>query len=77
MLDAAGGVMHLPALGRILDPSHELKLYDEEVPRDGVAVTRSYSAARWLDGSPMVWAARRKRPRRPEKPSGLRFDVAE
>ena len=77
MLDAQGGVLALPALGRILDPSHELKLFDEEVPRDGVAVTRTYSAARWTNGAPLVWAARRKRPRRPEKPSGLRFDVGE
>src|SRR5438132_12769389 len=37
MLDAQGGVRALPALGRILDPSQELKLFDEEVPRDGVA----------------------------------------
>jgi len=63
--------------GIILEPSHELLLQDEEVPREGARVTRSYQYARWTDGSTHLWVGRRKQPGRGEGSSGLRFDVAE
>ncbi len=38
--------------GLIFDPRHELLLQgDEEVPREGARVTRSYQYSRWIDGS--------------------------
>src|SRR5262249_21944666 len=59
--------------GRILDPGQELLLYDEEVPREGARVTRSYQYARWIDGSTHLWIGRRTQPGRGEGSSGLRF----
>ncbi|HEY0375614.1 MAG TPA: hypothetical protein VGC87_01500 [Pyrinomonadaceae bacterium] len=63
--------------GRILEPGRELLLRDEEVPREGARVTRSYQYARWIDGSTQLWAGRKKQPGRGEGSSGLRFDVLE
>lgn len=69
----------VPARGRILtpDPGRALALYEEEVPREGVRVTRSYQYTRWCDGSTHVWIGRRKQIGRGEGSSGLRFDVVE
>jgi hypothetical protein len=64
-------------LGRILEPGRDLRIPDEEVPREGVQVTRGYQLARWTDGSTHLWMARRKRTGRGEGWSGLRFDVVE
>jgi hypothetical protein len=64
------------AQGRILNPdSDRLGIFEEEVPREGVRVTRSYQATRWHDGSTHLWVGRRKRVGRGEGSSGLRFDT--
>ena len=67
------------AMGRILDPDagRALELYEEEVPREGVRVTRNYQYTRWFDGSTHLWIGRRKQIGRGEGSSGLRFDTAE
>ena len=72
--DGSQAVVH--GLGRILtpDPGHALQLYEEEVPREGVRVTRSYQFTRWIDGSSHLWVGRRKGVGRGEGSSGLRFD---
>lgn len=62
------------ALGRILESGHALSLFEEEVPREGVRVTRSYQFTRWIDGSSHLWVGRRKGVGRGEGSSGLRFD---
>jgi hypothetical protein len=62
------------AQGQALNSSGALLLYDEEVPREGVHVTRSRRMARWIDGSTWVWTAFRKQVGRGEGSSGLRFD---
>lgn len=63
-------------LGRILEPDEPLALQDEEVPRAGIEVTRSYQLARWIGGATHLWCGRYKRPGRGEATSGLRFDQA-
>ena len=65
------------AIGRILnpDPGHALELHEEEVPREGVRVTRHYQYTRWFDGSTHLWIGRRKQIGRGEGSSGLGFDV--
>ncbi|MCW5798287.1 MAG: hypothetical protein KIT40_07305 [Nitrospira sp.] len=63
--------------GRLLEPNRELLLFEEEVPREGARVTRTYQYARWIDGSTHLWIGRRKGPDRGEGSSGLQFDVAE
>lgn len=51
-----------------------LWLHEEEVPRSGVQVIRTWQHARWHDGSRHLWPARRKLTGRGEGDSGLRFD---
>ncbi len=62
------------AVGRILESGNELSLFEEEVPREGVRVTRSYQFTRWIDGSSHFWVGRRKGVGRGEGSSGLQFD---
>lgn len=62
------------ALGRILESGHALSLFEEEVPREGVRVSRSYQFTRWIDGSSHCWVGRRKGVGRGEGSSGLQFD---
>lgn len=66
-----------PALGRILESGQELSLFEEEVPREGIRVTRSYQFARWIDGSAHLWIGRSKDIGSGEGSSGLRFDLLE
>jgi hypothetical protein len=53
-----------------------LRLAEEEVPRDGAVVTRSYQLARTPSGATVLWIGRRKRVGEGEGWSGLRFDTA-
>jgi hypothetical protein len=65
-------------LGQILSvPNQILRVNEEEVPREGAHITRTYQYARWTDGSSHVWMGRRKETGRGEGLSGLRFDVIE
>jgi len=68
------------AHGRILNPDtnqNGLGIFEEELPREGIRVTRSYQLTRWLDGSTHLWMGRRKRVGSGEGSSGLRFDRLE
>lgn len=49
-------------------------LHEEEVPRAGTIVTRSFQRARWFDGKVYTWIGRRKETGRGEGASGLIFD---
>jgi hypothetical protein len=62
------------ALGEILATGGELLLRDEEVPREGMRVTRQYELARWIGGTTFLWAGRKKQVGRGEGSSGLAFD---
>jgi hypothetical protein len=77
VLNTDGVPTAVPAKGCILlpEPGYPLALYEEEVPREGVRVTRSYQYTRWHDGSTHVWMGRRKQIGRGEGSSGLHFDV--
>ncbi|MEP6729178.1 MAG: hypothetical protein ABJE10_01005 [bacterium] len=52
-------------------------LYDEEVPREGVRITRRRRMTRWVDGSSWVWTAFRNEVGRGEGSAGLVFDSLE
>ena len=54
-----------------------LRIEEEEVPREGALVERSFQYARWFEGSGLLWLGRRKTVGRGESSSGLRFDVME
>lgn len=60
--------------GRILESGNRLSLFEEEVPREGLRVTRSYQFTRWIDGSSHCWIGHRKGVGRGEGSSGLQFD---
>ncbi|HVF15339.1 MAG TPA: hypothetical protein VNA21_00455, partial [Steroidobacteraceae bacterium] len=62
------------AQGRILDFGRETLIYDEEIPREGIHVTRHYQCARWIDGSTWTWMSNHKAIGRGGGSSGLRFD---
>lgn len=59
--------------GLLITPG--LWVYEEEVPRDGVIVTRRPVLARWSDGSWHIWVRRQKAPGTGESSSGLAFDT--
>lgn len=62
---------------RNVDPADEpaQRLEDEEVPREGVVVTRAAQFTRWIGGERLHWIGRRKAVGRGEGASGLRYDV--
>jgi hypothetical protein len=74
VLDTEGSPEPVQSMGRILESGQELSLFEEEVPREGVRVTRNYQFTRWIDGSSHLWLGRRKGVGRGEGSSGARFD---
>jgi hypothetical protein len=77
VLNTNGSPEPVHALGRILESGQDLSLFEEEVPREGVRVTRGYQFTRWIDGSSHLWIGRRKGVGRGEGSSGARFDTLE
>jgi hypothetical protein len=77
MLDSQGVPQFGRAKGRVLSPhpGQRFDLYEEEIPREGVRVTRNYQYTRWLDGTTHLWIGRRKDIGRGEGSSELRFDT--
>ncbi|MEP6732761.1 MAG: hypothetical protein ABJE10_19105 [bacterium] len=65
------GVSH-PAKSQLLAGSPQI--YDEEVPREGVHISRARRMSRWIDGSTWVWTAFQREVGRGEGSSGLAFD---
>lgn len=63
------------AQGRIL--AEKEPIHEEEVPREGAYVTRSFQYTRWIDGKTYLWIGRRKGVGRGEGSSGLQFDRLE
>jgi hypothetical protein len=81
VLEPDGALEPVQAQGRVLNPDAAggdgLSIYEEEIPREGVRVTRGYRLARWQDGSTHLWIGRSKEVGRGEGSSGLRFDTLE
>lgn len=65
------------AQSEALNALASLLLYDEEIPREGVHITRRRRMTRWIDGSTWVWTAFRNEVGRGEGSAGLRFDQLE
>lgn len=76
LLKLDGKEEFVEAQGAILEggETNRLDIFEEELPREGVRVTRNYQFARWHDGSTHLWIGRRKRVGSGEGSSGLRFD---
>ena len=60
--------------GRILVDDDPLRLEEEEVPRSGTDVVRTFQLARWIDGRYLLWSGRHRLTGGGEGSSGLRFD---
>jgi hypothetical protein len=73
MLDPNTGEGILP-LGKLLTPNQRLIIDDEEIPRVGLRVSRSYQHSRWTNGASLLWIGRKKNAGRGEGSSGLRSD---
>jgi hypothetical protein len=65
------------ARGRVFGVPHALRLFEEDVPRGGVQITRAWQLARGADGAVHLWMGRRKRPGRGDRVAGLQFDDLE
>lgn len=76
VLSVDGKIKTVAAKGRVLNANQPLAIFEEEVPREGIRVTRSWQLARWHDGSTHLWIGRQKEIGRGEGSSGLRFDTA-
>lgn len=56
------------------EPGSPYFVEEEEVPRAGIYVDRSWQRARWVQGRTVTWVGRRKSAGRGERSSGLAFD---
>jgi hypothetical protein len=76
LLTQDGTARRITAQGVLLAPEiSPWYFHEEEVPREGLRVSRVPSIARWLDGTPYAWVSRRVGPGRGEGSSGLQFDI--
>lgn len=74
MLAADGTNVPRRARGELLNVAAKLALFDEEIPREGVRVTRQFERTRWIGGTTLLWVGLRKAVGRGEGSSALRFD---
>jgi len=58
-------------LTEVLPPYY---IEEEEIPREGVQITRSFQRTRWYNGKNVCWLGRQKKTGKGEGNSGLRFD---
>ncbi len=58
-----------------LDEGERYHIYEEEVPRAGAIVRRSFQRARWHNGQVYTWMGRKKTTGKGEGASGLSFDI--
>jgi hypothetical protein len=75
MLAPDGSNVARHAQGELLNAAAKLALFDEEIPREGVRVTRQFERTRWIGGSTLLWVGLRKEVGRGEGSSALRFDA--
>jgi hypothetical protein len=71
------GVLLRSDPSRPVETEPALRIAEEEIPRDGALVTRSFQYARWFGGRSFLWLGRAKRAGRGEGSSGLRYDSAD
>lgn len=74
LIDEIGEELPRPQ-GQVLARDRQFRVHDEEIPRAGAEVTRSYQLARWYDGKRVLWVGRYKRPSIGGMRSTLAFDT--
>ena len=76
VLDVDGSQREITSAAALLgDPNASMLIPEEEVPREGAIVRRTFQAARDADGRLHVWLTHRKSIGRGEGSSGLCFDT--
>jgi hypothetical protein len=68
----AGGVAPLSRVLR--EPKSPYFVNEEEIPRTGILVDRTWQRVRWLNGRTLLWIGRAKTTGRGEGGSNLQFD---
>jgi hypothetical protein len=53
-----GSILPIYPQEKILQPTQNLEIYEEEIPRAGASVIRKYRYSRWVDGSIHLWLSR-------------------
>ena len=74
--DSAGELVTVEPRSSVLQELRGAPVHEEEVPPDGVVVSRRWFLARSADGGRHTWVARAVRTGRGPASSGLEFDVA-
>jgi hypothetical protein len=74
--DSAGALLTVEPRSSVLQELRGAPVHEEEVPPDGVVVTRRWFLARSADGGRHTWAARSVHTGRGPASSGLEFDIA-
>jgi hypothetical protein len=64
------------AHGELLNKTAKLAVFDEEIPREGVKVTRQFQRTRWIGGTTLLWVGLHAEVGKGEGSSALRFDDA-
>jgi hypothetical protein len=76
-VNADGSIRPWCKRSRILDALRDKLLYEEDLVREGVQLSRRRSLARWIDGSTWLWASVRTEAGRDEQSASLRFDFVD
>ncbi len=74
LLQPDGSSVPPHAQSQLLNAGGSLLLHDEDIPREGLQMSKGRRMSRWIDGSTWVWTALRKRLGHGEGSSGLAFD---
>ena len=69
------GILKVVPRALVLNPGQPFFVQDRVVPRAGVQTDRYFRRARAIDGSTVVWMARKSGPGQGPAWSGLQFDV--
>ena len=77
IIEGLGNARVLPRTGLLSQPKSPYYINEEEIPRAGAIVSRSWQRTRWFNGKTYTWVGRRKQTGRGEGSSGLKFDQVE
>lgn len=63
--------------GRLIPATEPMRIFEQEVPREGLQLVRRYRFSRTADGGSLLWCGRMKTPGKGEGSSGIRFDYVD
>lgn len=63
--------------GKLIPATEPMRIFEQEVPREGLQLVRRYRFSRTADGGSLLWCGRMKTPGKGEGSSGIRFDYVD